>query len=163
MNIRDFSKISLFLPIVVSLIATARPWFACIASTDPYCLNKTISDYELFVGLYPILFGGIPYLIFLTASLVWLSRKPQFSAIVFFICAPLVYTCIQIILVGGYYMFLVNINEALIHSLFLGIYAIVYGYVYVIVIGIIWFLFKSAGISSNKSLNQIGAKNAPPG
>jgi len=162
MKTKHFFKISLFLPIVVSLIVMARPWLTCLDSADPYCLNRTISDYELFLGLYPIIFGGIPYLVFLTTSLVSFSRKSHFSTMVFFIGAPLVYTCIQIILVASYYLFLVSINEALIYSLFLGIYAIVYGYVYVSVVGVVWFLFKRIGIISNKSLNQIGAKNAPP-
>lgn len=143
---------SLFLPIVVSLSATVRPWLYCISSTEHYCFNNIISDYELFIGYYPILFGSIPYLIFLTASLIWISRKPQFSAVKYLIGAPLIFACILFIIVGSYYLFLVSIEEAASYSLFISMLSIVYGYVYVIAIGVIWFLIKSTGLSSNTSL-----------
>lgn len=162
MKNNNFFKISLFIPIIVSLCATARPWLACIASTDSYCLNKTISEYELFIGYYPIMFGGIPYLIFLVVSLVWLSRKSPLPVMAFLVGAPLVYTGIFILLISSYYLFLVNLKDALIHSLFLGIYALTYGYLYVIITGIIWFLVKRVGVSSNKSLKNGTPKSGAP-
>jgi len=162
MKKNNFFKISLFIPIIVSLCATARPWLSCISSTDSYCLNKTISDYELFIGLYPIMFGGIPYLIFLAVSLVWLTRKSPLPVMTFLIGAPLVYTGLFIILISGYYLLVANINEALTYSLLLGVYALAYGYLYAIVTGIIWFLVKRVGISSNKSLKNGTPKSGAP-
>lgn len=162
MNTKIFFKISLFLPVVVSLIAIARPWLTCITSTELFCLNKTISDYELFLGLYPIMFGGIPYLIFLVSTLIWLSRESTVPVIKFLIGAPLVYTGIFIILIGTYYLFLIGLNDAVTYAFFLGIYALAYGYLYVIVAGIIWLIVKRTGISSNKSLKPGTPQSGAP-
>jgi hypothetical protein len=154
MSTKLFFKISLFLPIVFSLIAIARPWFTCLTSTEPNCLNMTITDYELFIGLYPIMFGGIPYLIFLVLALIWLSRISPVPVLKLLIGAPLVYTGIFVILIGSYYLFLVGLNDAMTHAFFLGIYTLAYGYLYVIVTGLIWLLVKRTVASSNKSLKE---------
>ena len=162
MNTKQFFKISLFLPVVVSLIAIARPWIICIASTEPYCLNKTITDYELFIGLYPIMFGGIPYLIFLVSAYIWLSRKSPIPVLKFLFGAPLVYTGIFFILIGSYYLFLVGLYDAITHALFLGVYALAYGYLYVIVSGTIWLIVNRTGNSSIKSLKSGAPQSGTP-
>jgi len=154
MKFQSYLRIFLLLPIVVSLGAVARPWFICIPSTEIYCFNSTITDFELFIGYYPIVFGGVPYLVFLVAALVWITRSQQISSTLFIVVAPLVFACMQFVMSWCYYLFLVSLENAFSYSVIISSYAIAYGYAYVLAMGVIWLLIKSVGFSSKADYSE---------
>jgi hypothetical protein len=138
----------------VTLGASARPWLSCAHSTDIYCFSRAVTDYELFIGVYPLVFAGIPYLIFLPIALFWLSRQSHSAAVAFFFGAPLLFACIEFALTGIYYLFVVGLEQATGFSLVLGLYTIIYGYLYAITAGLIWILYRRMKLYSNTTLNR---------
>jgi hypothetical protein len=137
MKAKRYFQCSFFLPLIVPLLAglilLLTRGFDSVAGESRFQFPLVILVFSLWVG-------GIPYLIFLVAALIWSERHSVWEIQLFTFVAPLIYTLLLGVFVVAPYGITLSLQDPT-WLVILG-YGIAVGYFYVLPVNVLYCLLK---------------------
>ncbi|WP_455203906.1 hypothetical protein [Kaarinaea lacus] len=138
----SYIKFALFLPLLVPLAITTPVWITCWKALNPNCINRMIDDWQLILGLYPLQFGAIPYLIFLFLTWRWITGDSNLPKATVLMLVPIIFAIWEFVITAVFYSFSSGFMETLAYAATLAFFSLLYGYAYVLIINSAWKLLE---------------------